>query len=199
MAPLPQNNTDRYFFDYTTGTSATSQEHTVVVRVTDSYEGPPEGTIEEGVQSAFLSVLNIIGPSQFRAGWKVTRVRLALKGEDFSFPLAVIQSLRDFVGGYTPSYLPRQEALQWTFVGRSRFTGRKAYLQLYTAAQDVETTFRVEGGTTGFPLVVRNVVSRLNLLQADGLFTSVGGTGDVIWYDYANQNYNSHWETKLRR
>src|SRR4030042_1601062 len=83
MAPLPQNNTDRYYFDYTTGVSATSQEHTVVVRVTDSYAGPTEGTIEEGVQSAFLSVLNLIGPSQFRTGWKVTRVRLALKGEDY--------------------------------------------------------------------------------------------------------------------
>lgn len=199
MAPLPVNNTTRYMFDYVTGSQTTSKEHTVTVRVTPGFMGnvtpvPPDTRI----QAQFLEVLQTLTAPFFRANWRVIRVRKAIEGSDFSFPIEAYPDLTSFVGSTASTYLARYEAVQQIFVGRSASTGRKAYFGLYAAMTDVDSQFRIEGGASSTALLVRNTVAKLNSYQDGGSFISVSNTNDTVWYQYMNQNYNSHWETQLR-
>lgn len=184
MAPLPQNNTDRLFFDYITGSNATSVRHTVQMRIA------PEVTDPAASQASFFNLLSALGAGTFRSGWRVEGVRFQAAGTDFSLPLTLSANLQAFVGtGGSPGYLARFEAVEETFQGRSTTSGRRVDISLYRALSDANTNFR-----TGMPVAVQTALS---VASGSGDFVCVDGTLP-IWYTYINSNYNSYWEARVR-
>lgn len=183
MAPLPQNNTARLFFDYVTGSAATSVEHTVQMRISGA-----EGTQTTG-QEQFLSFLNAFGPGAFRTGWKVQNVRYSAAGSSFSLPIAILPALGSFLGTHSGTYVARYEAVEETIQGRSPVSGRRVDLSIYRAFGDANPSFR-----TGLPAGVQTALSAG--LTA-GVWRAIDGS-TPIFYTFLNSNYNSYWETRLR-
>lgn len=193
MVALPANNTDRVFFDYVTGNLSTSREHTCAVRF-----NLVENTVE-AVQGAFLDLLGALGETNFRAGWRVLRTRVQYATTSVSLPYALDAALGAFVGtGGSPTYNARFETVEDTFQGRSSSSGRRVDFSLYRAMDDAESTFRVEAGLSGLGIVVGQAVATLNTYAPAGIFISIDGTGNTIWYPYMNRNYNSYWERRSR-
>lgn len=186
MAPLPQNATARYFFDYVTGNAATSQNHTVQVRCSNE-------TTPEDAQEAFWSLLTAMGSARFGSGWRVIRVRYQAAGTDFSIPVTLGATLASFVGtGGNVS--PPSEAIELTFQGRSFTSGRRGDLSLYgTVGYSLTTNYRLTPGEASW---VGDAVAVLNSVETI-VWRAVDGTR-LTFYPYANWNYNSYWERKLR-
>lgn len=189
MAPLPANNTHRAFFDYVTGNSTTSREHTVAVR----YD--PARVDVADVQTRFLAVLQALTAANFRQGWRVIRVRIQAAGTNFSTPVSVISGLASFLGtATTPTYNARVEAVEWTMQGRSVSTGRRVDISLYTALADATGNFRYTAADLS---QVTATITALNTQSAAGAFLTIDGTA-ANWYAYFNANYNSYWESRSR-
>lgn len=186
MAPLPQNSTARFFFDYVTGNAATSQEHTVQVRCSNE-------TSPEDAQGAFLDLLNAMGTARFGNGWRVLRVRHQPAGTAFSVPVTLSASLAAFVGtGGAVS--PPSEAIELTYQGRSFTSGRRGDLSLYgTVGYSLTTNYRLTPGEASW---VGTAVAVLNSVESI-VWRAIDGTR-LTFYPYANWNYNSYWERKLR-
>lgn len=193
MAPLAPNITSRLFVDYVTGNQNTSQEHTLLCRFTGG---------SEDVAPAMASVgnfLNALGAPNFRVGWRVIRARVSFAGTDFSVPVELSLGLIEFLGtAPLTGYSPRHETVEDTFQGRSLTTGRRVDISLYRATGDADPSFRIVGGSSGFPLAVTNASNSLNGSSAGGNgFLTLDGSS-ATWYRYMNQNYNSYWERRIR-
>lgn len=191
MAPFPQNNTHRMFFDYVTGVTATSRAHTCAVRYNPGLRDVSD------VQADFLALLNAFGPTLFRAGWKVTGVRVQSQGTNFTLPVTVISTLGAFIGTAGTGYDASLEAVEDTFQGRSPGTGRRVDLSLYRAHLQVSGNFRIIPGTGTVPTAVGAAVAVLNTRAPLGSFLAIDGLAPS-WYGYMNQNYNSYWESRSR-
>lgn len=188
VAPLPQNTTNRVFFDYVTGSQATSQEHTVAIRAF----GP--GTTTDDVQNRFRTFLAAIGATNFPGGWKVVRVRYQTAGTTFSVPLALTSTLATFVG--TGGNLdPFQEARELTWQGRSFTTGRRLDFSIYGILLTTPNNFRLVPGA-GAPSWVASSVGAL-AGNPEGIWTTIDNS-QPTWYNYVNVNYNSYWEARIR-
>jgi len=186
VAPLPANATARFFFDYVTGNAATSQEHTVQVRCSNE-------TSPEDAQTAFLALLNAMGTARFGNGWRVLRVRYQPAGTDFSIPVYMSPTLAAFVGT-GGAVTPPNEALELTFQGRSFTSGRRGDLSLYgTAGYNLSTNYRLTPGEAPW---VQTAVDVLNSVETI-VWRAIDGTR-LTFYPYANWNFNSYWERKLR-
>lgn len=190
MAPLPQNNTNRLLFDYVTGDVATSQAHTCAVRY-----NPAERDVGD-VQADFLSVLAGFGEGLFRVGWKVTGVRVQAAGSNFSLPVTMIASLAAFEGIASVGYTPKLEAVELTFQGRSTTSGRRVDFSIYNALFDVGDNFRFLEGSAGASWVA-DVLDAVRAASAVGSFLAIDLSAPT-WYGYANANYNSYWERRMR-
>ena len=191
MTALPQNNTNRLFIDYVTGTSATSVEHTMAVRMLN-------GVTVTQAQNAVAGFLISLGEGNLRQGWRVLRVRYQAAGTAFSVPQVIEDELFGILGTYSGDYSPRFEAVEDTFQGRSFSTGRRVDLSIYRAASDAVSNFRVNAGEAGFPAAVGAASAFLNsAVAAPGAFVCIDGT-QPVWYTYLNMNYNSYWERRIR-
>lgn len=190
MAPLPQNNTDRWFLDYVTGTGPTSAEHTMSVRL-----GPDAGV--DGASGVFLGVLNGIGSANLWAGWKPIRMRLQKAGTKFSLPVGMGSALSAFIGtGSNQDYRATTEALELTWQGRSFTTGRRVDLSLYGFRQTgILGEFRY---TSAAFAPGGAVVASLSAQTGASAPLAIDGT-EVTWYEYTNFNYNSYWEGRIRK
>ena len=187
MASLPQNSTARYFFDYVTGNTATSQEHTAAMRVTTA-------TSETTAQGGFLDLLTAMGPARFATGWRILRVRFQGAGQGFSVPLALTPALAAWVGTGGP-ISPPNEAIELTYQGRSYASGRRGDVSLYgVLGFSLTTNYRITPGEAAW---VGTAVGVLNASEAP-LWIAIDGS-ELTWYPYANWNYNSYWERQLRR
>ena len=186
MAPLPPNATARYFIDYVTGNAATSREHTVQIRCSNE-------TSPADAQTAFLALLNAMGTPRFGTGWRVLRVRFQQAGTDFSIPVTLDPALGSFVGT-GGAVTPPNEALELTFQGRSFTSGRRGDLSLYgTAGYNLATNYRLTPGEAAW---VGDAVAVLNSVETI-VWRAIDGTR-LTFYPYANWNFNSYWERKLR-
>jgi hypothetical protein len=183
MAPLPPNSTGRVWFDYVTGVGATSQEHSVMFRISDF------DTDGDSWSTGFLGVLNGFGAGAFREGWKVLRGRVSAPGSNISLPFTPNAALRAFLGTAVAGGTAVAEALEDTVQGRSLTTGRRVDFSLYKGTGFVDPTFRY-----GAPPALLTALSSLNIY---GLGAVIDGTL-ASWYTYVNQNYNSYWERELR-
>lgn len=183
LPPLPPNNTGRVWFQYVTGEVATSQVHEVMLRY-------PDGGASGDVQEAFLTILNAIGASNFRQGWRVTSARESAAGSVFSLPITLQSAIAAFEGtASSPEYNPRFEAVERVYGGRSISSGRRVDFSLYTALSDADPTFREENS----PALQLALLGLWSL----GAGAVIDGTRPVF-YSYTNFNYNSAWESKLR-
>lgn len=187
MAPLPENNTGRYFVDYVTGNVAVSQEHTLVVRCATTAGGVQ-------AQDAVLSFLGSIGAVNFRPGWRVLRVRHQEAFTDFSVPVPLTATLSAFVGTFGSAGAAWGEALEARWVGRSSLDGRRTALSLYGLAINIPDNFRLPAGGSS-PAWVQNSINNLN--GASNPFYTISGS-EPVWYDYINVQLNSYWESRLR-
>jgi hypothetical protein len=186
VAPLPQNSTARYFFDYVTGNAATSREHTAQMRCSNA-------TSESAAQEGFWALLDAMGTARFGSGWRVIRVRYQPAGVDFSVPVALNATLASFIGT-GGNISPPSEAIELTFQGRSFASGRRGDVSLYgTVGYSLTTNYRL---TPGEATWVAAAVAVLNAAESD-LWRAIDGSR-LTWYPYANWNYNSYWERKLR-
>lgn len=188
------NATHRVFFDYMTGNApGVSKEHTVMFRIME--EGQTPGDAIEQAQEAFLSMLQAIGTPALRQGWRVLRGRIAAAGTDFSLPFDMDSSLETTVGtGTTSGWTGHQEAIQYTWVGRSFTTGKRVRLSLYGInITVVDSNFRL------LPSENANVALAVPAtLNAQPTLVAVDNTL-VNWYNYCNVQYNSYWERRIRR
>lgn len=191
MAPLPQNNTALMYFDYTTGNTSTSQEHTFVVRTREVLTA----TQIANVQAAAGALLTGITPGNLRQGWKVIRARKQDAGANFSLPVPLDAFLTAFVGTGPSSSVASAEALEWSFQGRSQTSGRRASVSIYGLVLGIPATLRLDAVGTGW---VGSAVGALNdASEASVGWDAIDGT-QVSWYPYVNANYNSYWERELR-
>lgn len=191
MAPLPTNGTARVFVDYITRTSG-GLEHTLQVR----YVGPADGG--QAAQQAVLNLLTALGPANFNEGWQVLRVRVAPVGSNFSVPVALLPGLDAFVGTDATPLARYQEALEVTFQGRSPLSGRRVDISLYglTAwSTNFPEDFRVPAA--GANWVALAVAALESGVSDNNTFFAIDGTAP-IWQPYANLNFNSYWERRLR-
>lgn len=191
MAPLPQNNTARVFFDYITGNQPSSTEHTVAWRST----GP--GTTNADVQNTFLGFLQALGAGTLMAGWRVLRVRVQEQGQNFSLPVPVVAGLAAFVGTNASTYPQNREAEEWVWSGRSATSGRRVDFSLYGLAPLVPANFRFPVGGSS-PAWVAGTVNYLNGTSAPVGPLVIDFT-EPTWYQYVNVQYNSYWEERIRR
>lgn len=183
LPALPQNNTTRYFVDYTTG----RYEHTLVFR-TD------EGVGNAEANTAIYAVLEAIGPI-LPNNWQVVGCRLQLAGELFSLPVS-LGDVDGFVGTSTSGQIEaKEEPRQLNFVGRSRSSGRQVRLGFYGAAFTTPGNYRL--ATVGLSGVIGNTVDALNAASFGGVAVAIDGAY-ALWKSYANVNYNSYWETEAR-
>lgn len=192
MAPLPPNSTNRLFFDYISGNLATSIRHTVAVR----YD-PADRDVGD-VQEDFLNVLQALGASALREGWRVLGTRVQAAGAEVTLPVTTIVSLAGFVGSATGPYSRSVEAVEATFQGRSPTSGRRVDFSLYTAAFGVGDAFRYPVASSGFGATIAAALAELETASAAGSFLAIDGSAPS-WYDYLNVQYNSYWESRIRR
>lgn len=177
MAPLPQNNTARAWVDYNDG----QQTHSLMMRFNEptvSNEAAIEALANFFVAAAtLLYEVTILG------------ARISAQGSDVSFPQAWTGETT-----YGDSALPAVFAPRETrFLGRS-LNGRKVSWSLYggkyTTPDDYRLTALDDAG-------VASVLSYLDSVDSDGIFLTISGH-KPIRYPYADINFNSYWEMRVR-
>lgn len=189
---MPQPS-HRLYIDYVTGnTSGVSKEHTVMLRINGDIPAVDAGTYGQGV---FLSFLSALTPANLRSGWRAIRGRLVPNYADWSLPYELTPALLAFVGSAnTGAWTASNEAIQLTWIGRSTTTGKRARLSLYGASVIViDSNFRYTASEWG--AAAGAAVTALN--QAEDLVAV--DNSQVFWYSYVNANYNSYWESRIRR
>jgi len=90
---------------------------------------------------------------------------------------------------------PANETRETTFQGRSFTTGRKLDISLYGIVMTTPDNYRFPAGGTS-PAWVNGAVTVLNGTVA-GTFLTVDNSA-ATWYSYANVNFNSYWERRVR-
>lgn len=189
MVALPENNTDRLFVDYTTGTAITGRIHTFTVRYNAAVASLTT------VQGRVLLLLQAYGAANFRANWRVIGVRNQAQGTNFSVPVTLDTNLQAFVGtATTPTYNARFETVEWAPQGRSLTSGRRVRFSVYHALTDAPGDFRFTSATLSQVTAVKNT---LDAAAGLGVFLAIDGTAPT-WAPYVNAQYNSYWETRSR-
>jgi hypothetical protein len=183
MAPLPDNNSGRYFVDYV----ANGREHTVMFRY-------PAGALpnEPGIAflescREFLDEANAVMPSDYT----LTGARYSASGTNFTVPLdtPVLEG--------TPTGTPdlANAPAFWTFIGRT-LGGRQSKVLLIGVAVDPndggtnEKNYRLTSAENG---TVTTMVATLNAsgqCAIDNL--------EPNWYPYVNLGYHAYWQKALR-
>lgn len=182
MAALAPNTTARMWFDYQTP----AVEHTMCVR----FDGPLSGV--GSPQRHVWSLLSLL-EDRLLPGFQVLRVRASQAGSDISLPVDMDADLAAF-RGQSGSNVPRyQEAQEVTWVGRSPTTGRRVRISLFGLALGTANDYRYSGedwpeGAVDVPFLLNSIT---------GSFLTVDGSKPQ-WYAYANVQYNSYWERRLR-
>lgn len=183
MAPLPDNATEVWYVDYTTGRF----EHTFQVRTTN-------GVSINAVDGAINFVLGIL-VNVLPTSWRVIATRRRQAGSNLTFPVS-LPLTEAFQGANAGAIQPLYtEAREVAWVGRGVDTGRRVELSLYgLLIQAMPDNYRIfaddaQDGWAG------DVQEALN--AAANVFITIGGD-PALWNNYANVNFNSHWEGELR-
>lgn len=189
MAPVADNLSRRIYFDYVTGSAApVAQAHTCMWRT--AFDVADAGAA--AVQEKFFQFLTAYSAAGFWAGWKVTGVRVSEGGQTFSVPVTLIANLVAFVGtASSAAAIVSSAAIEMVWLGRSPLTGVRTRFSLYGKAVVSIIDFRDSASVaTGNAVGILNANTAPLLVAADNTRST--------WYAYANQNYNSYWESALR-
>ena len=190
MAPRPPESTGRVWIDYTTGSGATAQEHTVMLR----YNSLAGATVI-GALSALGFVITAPGAGAYCTGWKALRARATVTGQVVSIPQSLPTSLVSFVGTGVSSVTREDEARETRFVGRGVPSGRRGSLSLYGLLPSIfnGADFRIDASAEG---VIGDMLEALDELDL-GYAVNIAGER-LTFYPYANWQYNSYWESQMR-
>lgn len=177
MAPLPQNNTARFWVDYNDDVN----EHTAMVRFDATVLDVPSAldTYHEFLTdiSDFLYEITIIG------------ARWAEQGSDISIPVTWPGDSTYGTDFMPPLLGPRQT--RWE--GRDS-SGRKGSLSLYGCKYTTPDSYRIISIGANLPNLG---VLAINAGSALGSFQSIGGNR-MNMKNYVNVNFNSYWEAEAR-
>lgn len=182
MAPLPVNQTGRYWVDYI----ANGREHSVMFRYPgDELDGAPTTAFIAAV-SDFLQAMEPFMPTD----WTITGARASAPGTAISLPVdepAAVTGVVVTNPGEGPSFI--------TFVGRTS-GGRRSRLTLLGAGtspaqeQSNYVDYRLTAAENSTFATARAQLVEIGLVGIDEL--------PVTWYTYANMGYNAYWQRQMR-
>lgn len=179
MAPLPENNTGRYFVDY----AFRNQGRSLQLRygVGTAVESLP---FHAGV---FLSALAPLMDDS----WVIQGARIQSAGSPFSVPtVPPTLSVGPSGGTIAPANYPQFT----TFVGRGTISGRRVRVFVYGLILGNDGSYRISA-PTGALAAARNAL--IAALGEDNVGVTIGGDAPT-WYNYVNQGFNSYWEREAR-
>ena len=176
MAPLPANNTDRYFLDYAVGPN----NHTLEQRVAAGMLPAPAADAFDAFLTAIHTLLleiNIIG------------MRYQAHGSHVSLPVAWTGA--SSYGTGTPDLVDTTKYI--SYVGRSA-DGRRVRATVFGVSNPVaDGDFRWENGANAAADAGR---SALASFSADNWLTISGQ--HPTWNNYANVGINAYWRNHVR-
>lgn len=174
MAPLPDNNTDCYFVDYSVG----GVQHTAQVRTS-------AGVIPTDFGTTFNAVIGTMDSLLYEL--TIGQVRFRAEGSNISMP--VDSGIEGNVYGSTAQ--PTLEIPRFlNFVGRSQ-GGRRVTMALFgfKASDDF---YRLTGAES------TDLQDAIDLMNSDDdVFQAIDDTSPV-WYPYANWAWSAYWQRKIR-
>lgn len=174
MAPLPENNTPRFFVDY----SVNGIEHTAQVRFSGA-------TSPSAFGSTLNAFLNTVGPLIYQM--LISQIRFQAAGTTFSNPVTT-----GIEGNTYGSGAPADnQTAQWlNFVGRST-GGRRVTFGLY-GLKAIDDFYRLNSGESS------DLAAAVGILNGEAtLWSAIDGI-KAIWKPYANTGNNAYWQRKLR-
>jgi len=177
MAPLPDNNTDCFWLDYTDG----QNPHSLLVRFNGGGANVPN------VMSSVDQFFTALDPILYAI--TVNGARWREEGSTISQPL-IWEGAAGYGNFAMPSTLaPRQVC----FLGRDS-AGRRVRWFVFGWDAAPPTAFRIgAGGATEFADARAVIVAG----NADGIWLTIAGL-DPVLYGYVDINYNSYYEEKTR-
>ena len=173
MAPLPEDSTARYRFDYTVN----GEQHDFQVRASAS---------PAAVGTFIGGFLTSLAPELYAL--TIGTVTHAISGSSVFLP--VTTGIEGNTYG-TGAGVTEQKAWYVDFIGRSTL-GRRWRLAVF-GIRTLAGDFRYvpgENATIGFAITALDAAGTGELLAIDG--------GDVNVYPYANAGVNAHWQRALR-
>lgn len=177
MAPLPENNTDRFLLDYEVG----GVGHTLQMRVAT-------GTTAAEASDAYASFLTQIGAQMLASS--VTGMRFQEHGSNITIPATYSGAVTSWGSGsggdfYKPWFVG--------FAGRGA-DGRKTKINLFGYKNPTEA------GDYRIPVSVAEDLQNTydNLVAAEGVWLTIGGT-QPHWHQYVNLGANAYWQRKARK
>lgn len=190
MAPVNPNNTARVWLTYQTGGGGAAQQHELLMR----YNSGSGTTSTQALQLIGLALV-AIGPANFFLDWQAVSARAAAQGSDISLPVALPGPLTTFVGTGTAEAPVSVQARETKFVGRSPSTGVRWSLSLYGLVDSLfsDNDFRVNR-------IESNWVDDFLGVFEDTVAQAPVAIDNAVpnFYPYANWQFNSYWESRLR-
>lgn len=177
VAPLPENNTDRFWLDYTDG----QNPHSLQVRFNGGL--PNVSNVISAVHQFFLALSPVLYTLN------VSGARYSLEGTNISLPV-----LWEGDPSYGTFAMPATLApRQICFLGRSS-GGRFVRWFVFGWEAAPPTPFRMELSS---PTEFGDAWEVISAAQLDGIFLSIDGLNPTL-YGYVDVNYNSYFEEKSR-
>lgn len=180
MAPLPVNNTARFWVDY----RANGRAHTLMARYNGSAE--PDVSFVEGLDD-WLIACNGLMPTDWQfIGW-----RYAVQGSDISVPYAGVPTT--FAGIRTPAAYEAPAFI--SFIGRSP-GGRRVRLYLLGAGFDPAEAGGQASDYRIYATENAAVDGAIDALIAwDPVAVDQQGAN---WKSYVNAGFNAYWQRTVR-
>lgn len=177
MAPLPENNTDRFWLAYTDG----QNDHELLVRFNGGAGNVPN------VMSSVDQFFTALSPILYLL--TVNGARWSAQGSVISQPL-----IWDGAATYGQFAMPATLApRQLCYLGRDA-QGRRVRWFVFGWEAAPPTAFRIgAGGVTEFA----DAYAVISAGNADGVWLTIAGL-DPVLYGYVDINYNSYYEEKAR-
>lgn len=177
MAPLPENNTPRFWLDYNDG----ENDHSLMVRYVAS------GATLADVMDNLDAVLVEMEPMLYAI--TITGARASASGSNFSLPVTWTGAA-EYGADPMPTLLAPRET-RW--VGRSQL-GRKVSWSFYGCKYTSPDSYRL---TVGDLAAVGDVIAAIEAAITADVFVAIDLTAPAV-YPYANVNFNSYWERQAR-
>lgn len=177
MAPLPENNTNRFWVEYSDGINT----HDLLCRYDDSGGGL---TFAKASVALFLTALS---PQWYAIS--ITAARYSLASSNVSLPTTWSASTTYGTGAMPGSVAPRE--LAW--LGRDN-VGRRVRWFMFGCKLETPNTYRFQLADNADLAEAWGVISDA---QNGGAFLTIAGE-DPEMYSYISVNFNNYYEAQQR-
>lgn len=174
LPALPEDNTKRYFLDY----SHAGVNHTLVVRTNNSVS-------DAAVISQIDAFLTDMAPMLQTID--VVGLRVAVQGSNVTNPISWTGS--PTFGAAAALAVSRPNFLSFTGRGTD---GRKVRITVFGRNQSPTDNYRV---TNAENAAVGDALAQLAFVT--GIFTTISGS-QPVWNQYANAGSNAYWQREVR-